>query len=234
MGTKIWAAACLAISAASICSTVGAARADSTVQGETFHDHRLLVTAQHAQLSAVTHMNFTHEHLKTRPKLDVVFERAAEPVFRAADVNEGAVQSATSFHNAAAQSFLDEDMGVVISDDAGLSTLDLEDLARIYAGEITNWNNLGGNDMQIHPIIVKSGSPEYLALVENVLTPFGRKTGDGHTSVRDGEQAMALVKVISGSVAVLPVGQISGIDPILLVDACDCVHASDVPSKTNG
>lgn len=235
MGTKKWVAACLAISTASICSTVGAVRADTTVHGEPFQTHPLLVTAQHAQLSAVTHMNYRHAAVDApKPATETDLEKAAAHVLQALDRNTAQTNPQERVHEAAAQSILDEGMGVVISDDAGLNTIDLEDLARIYAGEITNWVDLGGNDMLIHPIMVKSGSPEYDAMVENIMTPFGRKPGDVHTSVRDGEQAMALVKVISGSVAVLPVGQINGVEPILLVEACNCVHAADLTQATNG
>jgi phosphate transport system substrate-binding protein len=51
------------------------------------------------------------------------------------------------------------DAVVIIADnDAGITNLTLEQLAKIYCGEYTNWNQVGGSNLAIKPIIREDGS----------------------------------------------------------------------------
>lgn len=47
---------------------------------------------------------------------------------------------------------------VIISKDAGVSNLTVEEIAKIYSGIYTNWKELGGNDEKINPIVREEGS----------------------------------------------------------------------------
>ncbi len=46
----------------------------------------------------------------------------------------------------------------IVNDDAGIADITAAQLARIYSGEITNWSELGGNDLGISVISREEGS----------------------------------------------------------------------------
>ena len=46
----------------------------------------------------------------------------------------------------------------IVNDDAGITDITAAQLARIYSGEITNWSELGGNDLGINVISREEGS----------------------------------------------------------------------------
>lgn len=49
-------------------------------------------------------------------------------------------------------------MGPIVNSDVAIDDISIEDLARIFTGEVTNWNQVGGNDEEIVVINRQSGS----------------------------------------------------------------------------
>lgn len=49
-------------------------------------------------------------------------------------------------------------MGPIVNSDVAIDDISIEDLARIFTGEVTNWNQIGGNDEEIVVINRQSGS----------------------------------------------------------------------------
>lgn len=64
---------------------------------------------------------------------------------------------------------------VVVSKDITLDNISLVDLAKIYAGEITNWSELGGSDLEITVINRDESSGSYDAFKSMVMTPYQGK-----------------------------------------------------------
>ncbi|MER8066751.1 substrate-binding domain-containing protein [Streptomyces sp. NPDC094034] len=58
---------------------------------------------------------------------------------------------------------------LVVTKDAGVETLNVEQIQRIYSGEFTSWSQVGGNKIPIHLISRDSNSGTRSALVERVL-----------------------------------------------------------------
>ncbi|MDR2698267.1 MAG: phosphate ABC transporter substrate-binding protein [Candidatus Methanoplasma sp.] len=59
---------------------------------------------------------------------------------------------------------------MIIDKNAGVTDLTLEQLAKIYAGEYTNWNEVGGNTLKIEPLVRESTSGTR-ACVNAILGP---------------------------------------------------------------
>ncbi|MFJ9583127.1 substrate-binding domain-containing protein [Streptomyces acidicola] len=57
----------------------------------------------------------------------------------------------------------------VVNKDTGVQNLTRQQLKDIYAGEITNWSEVGGNDVPIHLVSRRSGSGTRVTLVQRVL-----------------------------------------------------------------
>ncbi len=58
---------------------------------------------------------------------------------------------------------------LVVNDEAGVQDLSLDAIRRIYAGEITNWSELGGDDMPIRLVSRHSGSGTRRTFEQQVL-----------------------------------------------------------------
>ena len=62
----------------------------------------------------------------------------------------------------------------IVDEAAGVTELTLEQIAQIYAGEITNWSQVNGNDLDIRPIVREAGSGTrdcFNEALEGVYTP---------------------------------------------------------------
>lgn len=86
-------------------------------------------------------------------------------------------------------------VAVIVDADAGVNNLTLEQIAMIYAGVYTNWNQVGGNDLAISPIVREAGSGTrdcfnealegvYEADYDTIMTSY-RSTGSNGTMVNE-------------------------------------------------
>ncbi len=65
---------------------------------------------------------------------------------------------------------------VVVADPSlGVTEISLEDVARVYSGEIRNWSELGGPDRPVAPFARERGSGTRDAFEALVMEPFGRE-----------------------------------------------------------
>jgi phosphate transport system substrate-binding protein len=56
-------------------------------------------------------------------------------------------------------------IAVIVNPENPVSDLDVETIAKIYTGEITNWSEVGGNDAEIVLRFPSSGKPEIWPLI---------------------------------------------------------------------
>ena len=109
-------------------------------------------------------------------------------------------------------------IAVIVNSDNPVSDLDLETIARIYTGEITNWSEIGGNDAEIVVIGREAGSgtrdgfesitdTEDQCQYRQELT----STGDVITTVSQNPDAIGYASMASSldSVKVLTVGGVA-------------------------
>ncbi len=113
-----------------------------------------------------------------------------------------------------------EVLGVVVEESAGISAISVSDVSKIFAGEISNWKELGGNDVEVTPVQVNSDSLELAGFIDGVMAPRGLSLGQGNVSVANSEQALDHVSYTKGGVVVLPIGQTIGYPTLPVMNAC--------------
>ncbi|MCL2295827.1 MAG: phosphate ABC transporter substrate-binding protein [Methanomassiliicoccaceae archaeon] len=67
---------------------------------------------------------------------------------------------------------------IVVDKNSGVTNLTLEQLAKIYSGEYTNWNQVGGNNLVISPIVRDSTSGTREVLDAAMASKLGTSTSD--------------------------------------------------------
>ncbi len=120
-------------------------------------------------------------------------------------------------------------VAVIIDEDAGVTNLTLEQLAQIYAGQITNWSEVGGNDMAIEPVVRQSGSGtrdcfnESLSTVldvdyDTIMTEY-RATSSNGSMARE-------VAATTGAIGYVGLSYLTGLDEGLIAITIDGVAAT--------
>lgn len=101
-------------------------------------------------------------------------------------------------------------VAIIVDLDAGVTNLSINDLYRIYSGEVTNWNQLGGNDLEIKPQVREAGSgtrdcfDSIVGLKKVDMTMFQSSNANG-TMVNS-------VEATKGAIGYIGLGYISSID----------------------
>lgn len=106
--------------------------------------------------------------------------------------------------------------GVIILTDknAGITDMTLEQLAKIFSGEITNWKQVGGADMAINPIIREdgSGTRDCLDTILGTVPGFNTDNYSKYSTQASTGAMIAQVQSVKGSIGYANLGAISGID----------------------
>jgi len=108
----------------------------------------------------------------------------------------------------------------VVSPARDVATISLTDLARVLAGEITDWADLGGAAGPIE-VVSKDADPAFRAALEQrVLGPLGVSLTANLTSFQTYVEVAAEVASNDAAIAVLPVGSLGTAQTLTLVGAC--------------
>ncbi|WP_342078307.1 substrate-binding domain-containing protein [Yoonia sp. SS1-5] len=92
---------------------------------------------------------------------------------------------------------------VVMSPDVGLPAISVDDLAAIYAGEITNWSELGGPDLRILPLQLPADAQLRREMIRIVMEPAGKSIADTVLTMADEASIATSVGQFPGSVSIL-------------------------------
>lgn len=120
-------------------------------------------------------------------------------------------------------------VAVIIDKDAGVSSLTLEQIAKIYAGEITNWKDVGGNDLKITCIVREAGSGTrdcineafgsvYSADYDTIMSTYQSTNSNGNMA--------KAVNTSKGAIGYVGLSYISGLSDDVVVASVDGVQAS--------
>lgn len=107
--------------------------------------------------------------------------------------------------------------GVVLVVDvaAGVDDLTVNQIARIFNGDITNWSEVGGNDLEIAPIIREDGSGTRETFDTKMADSLGITVADfganmaGYSATNSTGAMLGLCKSISGSIGYVNLGSMS-------------------------
>lgn len=95
---------------------------------------------------------------------------------------------------------------VIAAGDAGVDAITLDDLARIYAGEVTNWSQIGGANLAILPLQLPITSDLRTAFIAAVMEPAGKTIADNILTMADETGITAAIGGFAGSISVVSVG----------------------------
>lgn len=124
-------------------------------------------------------------------------------------------------------------LSILVGPGTGVTTVSLENLAGIFAGDITNWSALGGVDLDIQPLRLPDGSGGYENLMAAVMRPFGKDRALTGLLVGDERQAAQIARVAKGSIAVVTRQAGADADQLALRDSCGRpIAATDFMIKT--
>ncbi|MDP5362902.1 MAG: substrate-binding domain-containing protein [Paracoccaceae bacterium] len=92
---------------------------------------------------------------------------------------------------------------VIVAPNAGISEITLNDLAGIYAGEITNWSQIGGADVNILPLQMPNDSAVNKEVVRLVMEPSGKQIAGNILTMADEAGISAAISQFPGSVSIV-------------------------------
>ncbi|MCP8310128.1 MAG: phosphate ABC transporter substrate-binding protein [Candidatus Methylarchaceae archaeon HK01M] len=103
-----------------------------------------------------------------------------------------------------------DSVAIIVHPSNPIDDLTLEQIAQIFAGDITNWSNVGGEDAPINLITREEGSGTRGIFEEKVMESFGKEiAGEALVKTSNGE-VRAIVATDDNSMAYLSLGYVDG------------------------
>lgn len=124
-----------------------------------------------------------------------------------------------------AQIFATGALAVIVASDVELDAISVEDVARIYAGDVTNWSELGGADLAIMPLKREPGSDAIRDFSEIVMKPNGLEVAPAVLTVGSDERLVETVEQFPGSMAVIDIASAELSSKLPLRGQCGAIVA---------
>lgn len=96
-----------------------------------------------------------------------------------------------------------QSFSVIVAPNAGISSISLNDLARIYAGEVTNWSQVGGADVSVLPLQLPTSSPLRAEMEMLIMAPAGKTVASNVLTMSDEAGISASINQFPGSISVI-------------------------------
>ncbi|MEJ8561809.1 substrate-binding domain-containing protein [Yoonia sp. GPGPB17] len=119
---------------------------------------------------------------------------------------------------------------VIVAPNAGISEISINDLARVFAGEITNWSQIGGADVNILPLQLPPNSQIGAEVQRLIMDPAGKEIAGNVLTMSDEAGVSASINQFPGSVSVVTAGAASN---DLVVDVVGTCGISVAPTMFN-
>ena len=120
-------------------------------------------------------------------------------------------------------------VAVIVDKDAGVSNLTLEQIAKIYAGEIKNWSEVGGNDLKITCVVREAGSGTRDCFDEALSGAYKADYATAMTKYQSTDSNGNMAKTIDtskGAIGYVGLSYLSGLSDKVVVLSVDNVKAS--------
>jgi len=124
--------------------------------------------------------------------------------------------------------------GVIAASDVGVTSISMDDLAGIYAGEIDNWSALGGADKRILPLqlpVETATRDEFIGLV---MAPAGKTIADNVLTMADEGVIASSVNQFPGSISLVTLANASGNTVLPVTDGCGAPMVPDAFNIASG
>lgn len=120
-------------------------------------------------------------------------------------------------------------VAVIVDKDAGVTNLSLEQIAKIYAGEIKNWSEVGGSDLKITCVVREAGSgtrdcfnealsATYKADYDTIMSKYQSTDSNGNMA--------KTIDNSKGAIGYVGLSYLSGLSDKVVVVSVDNVKAS--------
>ncbi|MDO6591780.1 hypothetical protein DS901_16535 [Loktanella sp. D2R18] len=100
-------------------------------------------------------------------------------------------------------------LAVIVAPNIDISAVSMADLAGIYAGDITNWSELGGPDLAILPLQLPATSTMRTEFIQLVMEPAGKSIAGNVLTMADGPGIASSVNQFAGAISVVEVADAS-------------------------
>ena len=117
-------------------------------------------------------------------------------------------------------------LSVVTSPEIGVDHISMPELAQVLAGEITNWSQLGGNDLNIIPIQAAAGTRLHADVQATVLDPARKPASPMVFSMADASAIMTGLSTLPGGMSIVPTEMVGATNTLDIVDSCGVTHAA--------
>ncbi|MDR3074429.1 MAG: phosphate ABC transporter substrate-binding protein [Candidatus Methanoplasma sp.] len=103
---------------------------------------------------------------------------------------------------------------VVVDRDAGITDMTLEQLAKIYSGQYSNWKQIGGSDMPINPIIREegSGTRDCIDTLMATVPGFSTDNFNKYSTQASTGAMLSQIKNVNGAIGYVNLGSLSDAD----------------------
>lgn len=109
---------------------------------------------------------------------------------------------------------------VLVAPNAGITAISVSELAAIFAGEVTNWAEIGGADLNILPLQLPATSPVGQAFRTQVMAPAGHSVASNVLTIGTADGLRASVRQFPGSISVLSLQDADPEVSVALAGAC--------------
>lgn len=130
----------------------------------------------------------------------------------------------------AAQMLALDAFAVIAPNNIPVDTISVADLAGIYAGEITNWSELGGPDTKILPLLPPENAVARADLQESLMAPLGKTISPNVLTMASESAIAGSINQFPGSISVVGLGNVGDNRTLSVSGSCGVAVA---PSPFN-
>ncbi|TYO88241.1 phosphate ABC transporter substrate-binding protein (PhoT family) [Oceanicella actignis] len=116
---------------------------------------------------------------------------------------------------------------VVVAPSNPIDALSQEDIADIFAGEITNWSELGGPDAPIVIYAPEGESSARAMFEENILQPLGLSIGDGAKLFENDGDLADQVALDPNGIGFVSIASVRAAKPVAIRTECGLIATPD-------
>ena len=124
--------------------------------------------------------------------------------------------------------------GVVVAEGVGVTSIAMDDLASIFAGEIDNWSALGGADVRILPLQLPVGSAGRDEIASMLMEPLGKTIASNVLTLADEASIVSSVAQFPGSIAIVSSAAVADKPVVPVAGACGVAVGPDAFSLASG
>lgn len=123
---------------------------------------------------------------------------------------------------------------VVVAPNVGIDAISMEQLAGVYAGELTNWSQLGGSELTILPLQLPANSPVRDEMIELIMEPAGKSIAGNVLTMANEKSIATSVDQFPGSLSIVSIDGTQGSQTLAVSGTCGVSVSADMFNIVSG